>query len=82
MADQQWTQHVKDVSISVRLDRDLPITTLMLCEVYPDAQLIMRVLKSFIISTLMDVTTTWGAQTTRYYVGISSPPPASQMCCH
>ena len=69
MAERHVTQPVKDVSISTQMDRDFPITTLMLCEVYPDAQLIMRVFNSFIISTLMDVSTTWGAQITRYFVG-------------
>ena len=33
MADQHLPQHVKDVPISALLDRDLPITTRMLCEV-------------------------------------------------
>lgn len=39
MADQHWTQHVKDVSISVRPDRDFPITTLILCEDDPEGPL-------------------------------------------
>ena len=41
----------------------------MLFEVYPDAKLNMRALYTFTISSLMDVSTTWGAQTTRYHVG-------------
>ena len=72
MAEQHLTQPVKDVSISAPLDRDFPITTLMLCEVYPDAQLntttMMWALYTFTISSLMDVWTTWGVQTTRYCV--------------
>ena len=72
MADRHWTQPVTDVSISAQPDRDLPITTLMLCEVYPDAQLntttMMWALYIFTISSLMDVWTTWGVQTTRYCV--------------
>ena len=40
----------------------------MLFEVYPDAKLNMRALYTFTISSLMDVSTTWGAQTTRYHV--------------
>ena len=69
MAERNLTQPVKDVSISIALDRDYPITTLMLCEVYPDAQLnptMTQALYSFTVSSLMDVWTTWGAQTTRY----------------
>ena len=70
MADRHLTQPVKDVSISTLLDRDVPITTLMLCEVYPDAQLntttMTWALYTFTISTLMDVWTTWGVKTTRY----------------
>ena len=50
--------------------RYLPITTLMLCVVYPDAKLYTRALYTFTISSLMDVSTTWGAQTIRYHVGI------------
>ena len=41
----------------------------MLFEVYPDAKLNTRALYTFTISSLMDVSTTWGAQTTRYCVG-------------
>ena len=70
MADWHLTQPVKDVSISTLLDRDVPITTLMLCEVYPDAQLntttMTWALYTFTISALMDVSTTWGVQTARY----------------
>ena len=71
MAEQHLTQPVKDASISAPLDRDFPITTLMLCEVYPDAQLnttMTQALYTFTISSLMDVWTTWGVQTTRYCV--------------
>ena len=72
MAERHVTQPVKDVSISTQMDRDFPITTLMLCEVYPDAQLntttMMWALYIFTISSLMDVWTTWGVQTTRYCV--------------
>ena len=72
MAEHHVTQPVKDVSFSIQLDRDLPITTLMLCEVYPDVQLntttMMWALYIFTISSLMDVWTTWGVQTTRYCV--------------
>ena len=39
MADQHWTQPVKDVSISVRPDRDFPIITLTLCEDDPEGPL-------------------------------------------
>ena len=41
----------------------------MLCVVYPDAKLYTRALYTFTISSLMDVSTTWGAQTIRYHVG-------------
>ena len=41
----------------------------MLCVVYPDAKLYTGALYTFTISSLMDVSTTWGAQSTRYYVG-------------
>ena len=43
----------------------------MLCEVYPDARLnttMTQALYTFTISSLMDVWTTWGVQTTRYCV--------------
>ena len=70
MAERHVTQPVKDVSISTQMDRDFPITTLMLCEVYPDAQLntttMTWALYTFTISALMDVSTTWGVQTARY----------------
>ena len=71
MAEQHLTQPVKDVSISAPLDRDFPITTLMLCEVYPDARLnttMTQALYTFTIFSLMDVWTTWAVQTTRYCV--------------
>ena len=80
MADRHWTQPVTDVSISAQPDRDLPITTLMLCEVYPDAELNTRALNTLTISSLMAVSTTWGAPTTRYYVeSYFTTSPASQM---
>jgi len=59
---------VTDDSISAQPDRDLPITTVMLCEVYPDAELNTRALYTFTISSLMAVSTTWGALTNRYHV--------------
>ena len=80
MADRHLTQPVKDVSISTLLDRDFPITTLMLCEVYPDAQLntttMTWALYTFTISTLMDVWTTWGNHQV-LPPGITSPSAAS-----
>lgn len=69
MAGRHWTQPRKDVSSSALPGRDLPITTLRLCEVYPDAELNTRALYTSTISSLMDVSTTWGAQSTRYHVG-------------
>ena len=72
MAERHLTQPGKDVSISTQLDRDLPITTLMLCEVYPDVQLntttMMWALYTFTISSLMDIWTMRGVKTTRYFV--------------
>ena len=71
MAEQHLTQPVKDVSISAPLDRDFPITTLMLCEVYPDARLnttMTQALYTFTISSLMDIWTMRGVKTTRYFV--------------
>ena len=65
------TQPMKDVSISIQLDRDLPITSLKLCEFYPDARLnttMTQALYTFTIFSLMDVWTTWAVQTTRYCV--------------
>ena len=64
MADRHLPQHVKDVPISALLDRDFPITTLMLCEVNSE----VRTLYTFTISSLKDVSTTWRTH--------SSPPPA------
>ena len=55
MAGRQLSQHVKDVSISALLDRDLPIATQMLFEVYPDVQLnttTTRALYTLTISSL------------------------------
>ena len=66
-----YTQPMKDVSISIQLDRDLPITSLKLCEFYPDARLnttMTQALYTFTIFSLMDVWTTWAVQTTRYCV--------------
>ena len=64
MADWHLPQHVKDVPISAMLDRDFPITTLMLGEVNSE----VRTLYTFTISSLKDVSTTWRTH--------SSPPPA------
>ena len=64
MADRHLPHHVKDVPISALLDRDLPITTLMLFEVNSE----VRALYTFTISSLKDVSTTWGTRT--------SPPSA------
>ena len=76
LAGQRFSHHSTDICVSLTLmdpvfpwsAGDLPITTLMLFEVYPDAKLNMRALYTFTISSLMDVSTTWGAQTTRYHV--------------
>jgi len=70
MAGRHWTQPVTDVPISALPDsRDLPITTVMLCEVYPDAELNespLHLHHHFPDGCLNHV---WGAQTTRYHVG-------------
>jgi len=79
MADRHWTQPVTDVSISAQPDRDLPITTLMLCEVYPDAELNTRALYTLTISSLMAVSTTWEHQPPGTMWRVTSPPSASQM---